>query len=104
MSSQPGQRRLRGAVMGFACLISLPGAALQPRQGPREAVLLECASDGAGRCREVTATLPPDARKRGLNAVWGDGKGTIYIAGNAGTLLAWDGSKWTSVDSGVRDG
>jgi len=37
-----------------------------------------------------------------FNAVWGAAANDVWVAGDAGTLLRWNGSAWSSVPSGTQ--
>jgi serine/threonine protein kinase len=44
--------------------------------------------------------VPSRAR---LNAIWGSDSSHIYVAGNHGTVLRFDGVRWTAEDTGTPD-
>jgi hypothetical protein len=78
---------------------------------------LACAEPGYGGCAPaaVAAAVPvngacrpdrwcwvnPQPAGNGLNALWGDRTGQLFAVGSGGTILHFDGARWTLEDSGT---
>ncbi|HKG91138.1 MAG TPA: hypothetical protein VKA84_04580 [Gemmatimonadaceae bacterium] len=44
----------------------------------------------------------PAAAGISLRAVWGTSPSNVFVAGDAGTLLRWDGTSWTAISTGTN--
>jgi len=101
--------RLRLLAICFAVLCACREPKEDPEQKPPESVpfeMLEVQSTGPlafpSRPVPLCEVLPAGLPERPLLDVWGASPQDVWAAGEAGTLLHWDGSKWSPARSGVQ--
>jgi photosystem II stability/assembly factor-like uncharacterized protein len=41
--------------------------------------------------------------KEGLNGVWGSSSSDVFVVGDGGTILHYDGSAWSAMNSGTEE-
>ena len=50
---------------------------------------------------DAAPTLPPEVNDRTLFKVWGTAANDVWVCGQAGLILHYDGASWSLMDSGT---
>jgi hypothetical protein len=89
-------------VASVALMAGMSGTACGGREIDEAPAMVQ--SDGGGGGAEAApshAQLVPT--QNGLQSIWGSSEADIWAVGDSGTIVHFDGSAWTLVDSGVTD-